>query len=140
MELLIGDVAKRAGVSPDTVRHYERKGILQNVRRDASGYRRYPAEAVERILIVRKALAIGFTLDELSRIFRRRAAGHAPCAQVIELAKRKAIELDERIAAMTAVRAALAHTLESWEQRLNDTPAGAFAGLLDSLRDKELSR
>ena len=140
MELLIGDVARRAGVSPDTVRHYERKGILQNVRRDGSGYRRYPSEAIDRVLVVRKALAIGFTLDELARIFRRRASGQAPCAQVIELARRKAVELDERIAAMSAVRAALAETLDSWERRIRNTPSGGFAGLLDSLKEKEISR
>ena len=104
-----------------------------DVRRDASGYRRFSAAAVDRIRIVRRALGIGFTLDELSRIFRQRAGGNPPCAQVYELATRKAAELDERIATMTAVRAALAETLGSWKQRLQTTPAGAFAGLLDSL-------
>jgi DNA-binding transcriptional MerR regulator len=133
--LRIGDVAGRTGVSVDTVRHYERKGLLQNVQRDGSGYRRYPAEAIDRIRVVRRALGIGFTLDELSRIFRRRAAGKPPCREVYELATRKVAELDERIAAMTAVRAALSATLLSWEQRLQTTPAGGFAGLLDSLNE-----
>lgn len=131
----IGEVAEQAGVSADTVRHYERKGILRNVARDESGYRRYAPAAVERIRVARRALAIGFTLDELARIFRQRDSGKAPCAQVYALAARKAAELDERIAAMTAVRAALADTLRAWEQRLEVTPAGAFAGLLDSLKD-----
>jgi DNA-binding transcriptional MerR regulator len=138
-DLLIGEVAKRVGVSVDTVRHYERKGLLQNVWRDGSGYRRYSSEAVDRIRVARRALAIGFTLDELARIFRKRASGKAPCAHVYELATRKAAELDERIAAMTAVRAALADTLASWEQRLQTTPAGGFAGLLDSLNTMEIS-
>lgn len=139
-DLRIGDVASQAGVSVDTVRHYERKGLLQNVRRDATGYRCYPTDAVDRIRVARRALGIGFTLDELGRIFRQRAMGQPPCAQVYELAKRKAAELDERIAAMTAVRAALAETLSSWEQRLQTTPAGGFAGLLDSLKlQKEIS-
>ena len=131
--LLIGEVAKRAGVSPDTVRHYERKGILHGVRRDPSGYRRYDESAIDRIRVVRRALGIGFTLDELARIFRQRAAGKPPCRQVYELAARKAAELDERIAAMTAVRAALAETLASWEQKLQSTPQGDFARLLEAL-------
>ena len=139
-ELLIGEVARRAGVSADTVRHYERIGILHNIRRDRSGYRRYPEDAVDRIRIARRALDIGFTLEELARIFRRRASGQPPCAQVVELARRKAAELDERIAAMTAVRAALAKTLDAWERRMTDTPSGAFAGLLESLNEKELAR
>src|SRR6185295_17555323 len=51
-ELLVGDVARQTGVSVDTVRHYERKGILQNVRRDDSGYRRYAPDVVARIAMV----------------------------------------------------------------------------------------
>lgn len=137
-ELLVGDVASRTGVSVDTVRHYERKGLLKDVRRDGNGYRRYPADTIDRIRVVRRALGIGFTLDELAKIFRQRASGKPPCAHVYELTKRKAAELDERIEALTAVRAALAETLTSWEQRLQTTPAGGFAGLLDSLKDKRI--
>jgi MerR family copper efflux transcriptional regulator len=133
--LLVGQVAAQAGVSVDTVRHYERKGILQNVERDASGYRRYAADAVDRIRVARRALIIGFTLDELARIFKQRDSGNAPCARVYELANQKMAELDERLAAMTAVRAVLADTLEAWKLRLQSTPAGTFAGLLDSLNE-----
>jgi DNA-binding transcriptional MerR regulator len=113
------------------------------VRRDVNGYRVNPGDVIERIGIIRRALRIGFSLDELSRIFRMRASGTPPCTQVYELARRKAAELDEQIAAMTAVRAALAGTLAEWEQRLQSTPAGRFGGLLDSLnashKDKEIS-
>jgi len=131
--LLIGSVAGQTGVSVDTVRHYERKGLLPNVIRDASGYRRYPAETIDRIRIVRAALAIGFSLDELARVFRQRASGKPPCAYVRDLAIRKLAELDERIAAMNAIRAVLAATATSWEQRLRTTPDGGFAHLLESL-------
>ena len=131
--LLIGEVASRTGVSVDTVRHYERKGLLQGVSRDGSGYRRYPADIVGRIQVIRRALAIGFTLDELSRIFRQRAAGQPPCGQVRDLAVRKLAELDERIAAMISLRAALAETVDGWEQRLQTTPEGGFAHLLETL-------
>jgi DNA-binding transcriptional MerR regulator len=131
--LLIGKVAGEAGVSVDTVRHYERKGLLFDVTRDASGYRRYPADTIDRIRIVRAALAIGFTLDELARIFRQRASGKPPCAHVHELATRKLAELDARIAAMNAMRAVLSETAMAWEQRLRETPEGGFARLLESL-------
>jgi DNA-binding transcriptional MerR regulator len=131
--LLIGEVASQTGVSVDTVRHYERKGLLQDVSRDGSGYRRYPADAVARIRVIRRALTIGFRLDELARIFRQRATGRPPCGQVRDLAVRKLAELDERIAAMTALRVALAETITSWEQRLEATPAGGFAHLLETL-------
>ena len=131
--LRVGDVASRAGVSVDTVRHYERKGVLQNVSRDQSGYRRYPEDAVRRILVIRKAISLGFSLDELADIFRERASGKAPCARVRELAGRKLVELDERIAALTALRSAVAETIAGWDDRLRNTENGAFAHLLETI-------
>ncbi len=131
--LFIGSIASQIGVSVDTVRHYERKGLLPDVTRDASGYRRYPAGTIDRIRVVRAALAVGFTLDELARIFRQRASGKPPCGHVLDLAIRKLAELDARIAAMNAVRAVLAETTTSWKERIETTPDGGFAHLLESL-------
>lgn len=59
-----GELARAAGVSTDTLRHYERKGVLGAARRPANGYREYPPEALGRVLLVRRALAFGFTLGE----------------------------------------------------------------------------
>ena len=131
--LRIGDVASRAGVSVDTVRHYERKGVLRNVPRDRSGYRRYEEDAVQRILVIRRAITLGFSLDELADIFRERAAGKPPCGRVRDLAGRKLAELDERIAALTALRTALAETIAGWDARLRATKSGGFAHLLETI-------
>jgi MerR family transcriptional regulator, copper efflux regulator len=131
--LRVGDVASQAGVSVDTVRHYERKGVLLDVSRDESGYRRYPAGAVQRVLVIRKAIALGFSLDELADIFRERAAGKPPCGRVRDLARRKLDELDERIAALTALRALLAGTVTGWDDRLRNTKDGDFARLLETI-------
>lgn len=60
------------------MRHYERKGVLAVPRRSRNGYREYPAEALERVRLVRRALAVGFTLDALARILKERARGRAP--------------------------------------------------------------
>jgi DNA-binding transcriptional MerR regulator len=63
-----GELARTAGVSTDTLRHYERKGVLQRPRRAANGYRQYPPEALDRVLLVRRALGVGFTRAELARV------------------------------------------------------------------------
>ena len=131
--LRVSDVASRAGVSVDTVRHYERKGVLRNVSRDKSGYRRYPEDAVTRVLVIRRAITLGFSLDELADIFRERAAGKPPCGRVRDLAGRKLVELDQRIAALTSLRAVLAETIEGCDDRLRNTTDGGFARLLDSI-------
>ncbi len=130
---LIGHVARVCGVSVDTIRHYERKGLLPDVERSTSGYRNYPAEAVERVRIVRQALAMGFSLNELSEIFRQRASGRAPCREVRELAGRKLAELDARIEEALTLRDSLLRTLDGWDRQLDDTEESKPVHLLDSL-------
>jgi DNA-binding transcriptional MerR regulator len=135
--LQTGEVAKQCGVSVDTVRHYERKGVIAPAERGENGYRRYPPDTVERVALVRRAVALGFSLDELARIFRQRASGRAPCREVRSLAARKMSELDDRIAAMISLRDLLATTLRSWDDRLAATPDGQPAHLLDSLIERK---
>jgi DNA-binding transcriptional MerR regulator len=84
-----GAIAKAAGVSPDTVRHYEKLGLLPTASRTESGYRVYPESAVERVLVVQRALRIGFSLAELADVLKARDAGGAPCQRVYKLAKEK---------------------------------------------------
>ena len=91
-----GALAKATGVSPDTIRHYEKIGVLPRASRTESGYWVYPASAAERVLVVQRALRIGFTLAELAEVLKARDAGGAPCCRVYELAqeKLKGIEAD----------------------------------------------
>ena len=67
-----GEAARRGGVSVDTLAHYERLGLLPVPVRDANGYRRYDAAAVDRVRLIQRALDMGFTLDELGRVLKLR--------------------------------------------------------------------
>src|SRR2546428_797431 len=84
-----GEAAGRAGVSADTLRHYERLGLIPVPPRSANGYRIYPLEVVAAVRIVRRALAVGFTLSELAAQFRVRARGGHPCLEGRDLARGK---------------------------------------------------
>jgi MerR family transcriptional regulator, copper efflux regulator len=126
-------LAKLTGVSPDTIRHYERKGVLPAPPRTANGYRRYPADAVQRVRLVQRALTIGFTLDELQRVLRQREKGGAPCREVRAIVAARFAELQERVKDLTALRDELAQVLDDWDDRLKATPAGRQARLLDAL-------
>ena len=132
-----GELARAAGVSTDTLRHYERKGVLQRPRRGANGYRQYPPEALDRVLLVRRALGVGFTLDELARVLSVRDRGAAPCREVRALAASKLAEVEERLAQLTELRGELHATLEEWDARLTRTADGGRAGLLESLAAKD---
>lgn len=128
-----GELARLAGVSTDTLRHYERKGVLPRPRRSAGGYRQYRPEALERVLLVRRALAFGFTLDELARVLSVRDRGAAPCKQVRALAATKLTEVEERLTQLIELRDGLRATIKNWDSRLARTPEGGRAGLLESL-------
>lgn len=76
----IGEVAARAGVSIDTMRFYERRGVLPPPERTASGYRTYDASTVDRLVLARRLQALGFTLDEVIDALRAHDEGGATCA------------------------------------------------------------
>jgi len=129
----IGDVARACEVSTDTIRWYEKQGVLAPVHRERNGYRVYGAETIERVRVVRRAIAVGFSVAELARIFRQRAAGRPPCREVRALAARKLEELDARIEELAALRAQLAAMVDDWDARLSRTVEGEPARLLEGL-------
>lgn len=131
--MLIGELAGAAGVSCDTLRHYERKGVIARPPRAANGYRLYPAETLERVQTIRRALALGFTLDELARLFRERDRGNPPCRAARGLAAAKLAELEKHLEEMLALRQTLRAIVRDWDARLAETENGAPALLLETV-------
>jgi DNA-binding transcriptional MerR regulator len=129
-----GELARQAGVSPDTLRHYERMGVLPQPTRASNGYRQYEPESLDRVRLVRRALALGFTLDELRRVLAARERGTPPCAEVRRLAVEKLAQLDARLSELTLLRKELRKTIRNWDTRLARTPRGEPARLLESLK------
>jgi DNA-binding transcriptional MerR regulator len=136
--LRIGELARLAGLSPDTLRHYERLGLLSATRTPGQ-FREYGPEALRRVRVIQAALVIGFGLGELSQVFAERAAGRPPCKRVRAMAGEKLEELSRRIEELTRLRAQLAGTLASWDARLASTRGQAPAYLLDSLVEEKAS-
>lgn len=128
-----GELAELAGVSTDTLRHYEHKAVLTKPLRTTNGYRQYPASALQRVQLIRRALAVGFTLDELARVLNVRDRGGAPCAEVRTLAAAKLSELEARLSEMVATRDELRAILKAWDIRLAHMARGQRAHLLESL-------
>ncbi|HWA84360.1 MAG TPA: heavy metal-responsive transcriptional regulator [Fimbriimonadaceae bacterium] len=128
-----GELARRAGISKDTLRHYERVGVLDSPRRTDSGYRLYPESALRRVRIVRSALSLGISLCDLADIFAMRSSGQPPCEEVRRLAGKRLASVEKQIAALTALRDQLKDLLQDWDRRLENRPAGEFSYLLESL-------
>ena len=127
------ELAERAGVSTDTLRHYERKGLLAPPPRTRGGYRRYPPEALARVLLIRRALLVGFSLQELGAVLRERESGGTPCRRVRALVSRRLDSVDREIASLRALKKELRSLLRDWDRRLDRTPAGSQARLLETL-------
>ncbi len=111
--LTIGRLASRAGVGVETIRYYERKGLLEPPPRTSSGYRQYPEEAVQRLLFIRRAKELGFTLKEIGELLALCGNPRATCADVRQRAEQKRADIDRRIQGLKKMRLALDTLLAS---------------------------
>jgi DNA-binding transcriptional MerR regulator len=130
-----GSLAKAAGVSPDTIRYYEKIGVLPKASRTDAGYRVYPQSAVERVLVVQGALGVGFSLAELAEVLKARDAGGTPCRRVYELAQEKLERIGADIEALKRTEKCLKQALSDWGNKMRQTGPGEKVMLLHSLVD-----
>lgn len=135
-----GELARLAGVSTDTLRYYERQGLLPRVPRSAAGYRLYSMEALTRVHVIRGALSIGFSVAELRSILAERDRGRAPCNRVRMLAAEKLKILEVRLRDLHSWRRELRETLAAWDRLLRKTPRGVRAGLLEAFASAHPTR
>jgi DNA-binding transcriptional MerR regulator len=135
-----GEIARLTGVSADTIRHYERIGILPESARTASGYRMYAPGVIDRVQLVRRALQLGFTLTELAEILRVRDRGGVPCHRVLSLTEEKLRSLEQQIQELCRTQRYMCQLVRQWRRQLAHTPPGSKAMLLHSLADKPLPR
>lgn len=104
----IGELAQKAGVSTQTVRFYERSGLLSAPARRANGYRDYGREALEEIAFVRECRNAGLTLREIEQLGRLNPKDATTCSEMSEFLRRKIAGVDQKIADLKQVRARLA--------------------------------
>ena len=107
-----GQVAEAAGVNPQTVRYYERRGLLADPERSLGGHRMYPAETVTMLKVIKAAQRLGFTLDEVAELLEAGRHHHRrPDAGLHSRAAHKLAEVEDKIADLRAIRATLKDAL-----------------------------
>lgn len=111
--LTIGAVAKRAGVAIDTIRYYEREGLLPEPARRPSGYRSYGEGTVAQLRFIRRAKALGFTLEEIRGLLALSADRQRGVEAVKRRAQQRLAGIEARIAELERVRAGLAELIEA---------------------------
>lgn len=130
-ELLIGEVASRSGVSIDTLRYYERRELLPVAPRTRSGYRTFSTETVDRVLFIKQAQELGFTLDEISTLLTTN--GTSDCLKVHDLLDAKVKEIDDRMRTMIEFREKLIRYLAECEVELKEHPNSAECPIVDEM-------
>jgi Hg(II)-responsive transcriptional regulator len=113
----IGEVASRAGVNVETLRYYERRGLLSEPERQPSGYRSYAEKSVRVVRFIKRAQELGFTLADVEELLRLAEGGPESCREVRELATAKIEDMDRRIATLRAMKRSLTALLKTCNRR-----------------------
>lgn len=114
-ELMIGRVAKLAGVNVETIRYYQRRGLLAEPHKPYMGYRRYPADIVKHIRFIKRAQGLGFTLKEIAELLRLEEA--RACAETRALASHKMRLIDQKVIGLAVMRKALASLVQQCDRK-----------------------
>lgn len=126
--LTIGKLAKQTEVTIETIRHYQRIGLLTEPAKPHGGYRVYSADAITRIRFVKRAQQAGFTLKEIATLL---SLDGAHCADVRQLAEQKCKQIDQQIRDLTALRQVLGSLVNNCQQ----TAPSAHCAILDAFID-----
>jgi len=128
--LRTGQVAEAAGVNVETLRYYERRGILKEPSRRSSGYREYPAETVQVVIFIKRAQKLGFSLQEIQDLLRLRNDTRRSCKTVRNAAADKVEEIDQKLRSLRAMKRALSKLVAAC-----DTDAKRDCPILEALDD-----
>lgn len=105
--LSIGEVARKAGISVETVRFYERAGLLEEPPRRASGYRQYSEQVVQRLHFIKRAKSLGFSLKEITELLLLRVDAQTSCEEVRQRTEAKIAEVERKLVELQRMRQAL---------------------------------
>ncbi len=117
MRMTIGELADKAKVKIETVRYYERRGLLPEPARSSSGYRQYERDAIARIQFIKRAKLLGFTLNEIAELLLLRVDSPANCEDFQKKANDKRREIDAKIAALGEIKRSLDQLIMACEGR-----------------------
>ncbi len=131
--LTIGKVARLAGVGVETIRFYEREGLIEEPPRSASGYRQYSKEAVARIRFIKRAKELGFSLKEIKELLELRIDPETTCEDIRNRAKAKIEDIDRKIDSLLKMKSVLERLMATCRGRepVSECP------ILEALEDRE---
>lgn len=131
--LTIGQVARRSGVGIETVRFYEREGLLAKPARTASGYRQFDENVITRLRFIQRAKELGFTLNEIKELLSLRVDAETSCEDVRARAEAKIADVEDKIKALQRIKKALVRLTRECDARSSDSECP----ILDALEGRQ---
>lgn len=130
----VSDLARAAGVTGETVRHYTREGLLHPRRDPGNGYQLYDADDLNRLRFIQRARTLGFSLREVREILEHADHGDSPCPMVRDLLAARLPDIHARIRELQALATRMERALETWRDMPDGTPDGhSLCRLIESL-------
>ncbi|MFQ5549281.1 MAG: MerR family transcriptional regulator [Woeseia sp.] len=132
--MYVTELAKAAGVSPDTVRYYSKIGMLKPGRNEDNGYHVFGNKDVRRLRFIRAAKGLGYTLSDIRAIFADADRGQSPCPRVRALIERHIKETEARLAELTSLHGKMQRALKAWEKMEDSQPTSeSVCSLIEAL-------
>jgi len=130
----LSECARKAGVTPDTFRHYLRIGLVEPEGRSESGYRSFSERTVARLGFIRSATGLGFTLGDIAEMLRMSERGNLPCPRAREILVERIAQHRERLDAMTSLYKRMQQALRAWQHMPDGVPDGyVVCGLIEGV-------
>ena len=120
----VSEIARQAGVTAETVRHYTREGLLTPERHPENGYQLFDQRDLERLRFIQRARTLGFGVAEIRDILEHADHGDSPCPMVRDLLASRLPQIRERIAELEALSTRMEQALAAWEEMPDGTPDG----------------
>ncbi|ATJ84251.1 MerR family transcriptional regulator [Halomonas beimenensis] len=133
----VSELARRAGVTAETVRHYTREGLLRPRRHPDNGYQLYDGEELNRLRFIQRARTLGFGVAEIREILEQADRGDSPCPLVRDLLAHRLPEIRARIRELEALATRMEEAMEAWRDMPDGTPDGhSLCRLIESFPEQ----
>ncbi|MEK7432825.1 MAG: MerR family transcriptional regulator [Cyanobacteriota bacterium] len=130
---LIKDISEQLELNPKTIRFYEDEGIIPKAKRNKSNYRVYTTHDVNRISFVKKARALGFSIEDIKKILAIRDGGEFPCCTVISILENNDKELEKKIKEMQDFKHKIEGVIKTFKDNIKLGKDGEICGLIENL-------
>lgn len=139
--MIVSELAKRAGVTAETVRYYTRSGLLTPKKQSQNGYRYYSDSDLARLMFVRKARLLGFGLNEITEILQMSEHGHSPCPRVRKILEKRLQDTRKKLKELKSLQGSMERVAKKWEEMPDGMPNGdAVCNLIEALGYPDLTQ